>query len=336
MPARTVLAALSAAVLQSAAEAGLDAEAARRAAGLKRAELDDPDGRVPFAAHAALWEVLSRGGDSVGLEIGQRLGRRGLGVIGHLLASAGTVGEALDAVQEFRAVVLEEAVPRVERSQGIVSLVQSIPPRLARLRHPAEAQASASLLLLRGLVREELLPLRAAFPHPRPADAGAHAALFRCPLEWNAAETSLTFDATVERKRIASADDGLFAFLRRQADRQLAALPREADWVSQCRGQLLRRLPDGEPAAADVARALGTSVRTLHRRLAAEGTAFADLLDEVRAERAEQLVADPGLTLYEVSWLLGYSEQAAFTRAFRRWRGVAPRTWRERSAGARS
>lgn len=329
MPARTVLAALSAAVLQAAAEAGLDAEAARRVAGLRRKDLADPDGRVPFAAHAALWEHLSRGGDAVGLEIGGRLGRRGLGVVGHLFASAGTVGDALEALQEFRAVVLEEALPRVERAGGTVSLVQSIPARLARLRHPAEAQASASLLLLRGLVREELVPLRAAFPHPRPADIAAHSALFRCPLEWNAAETRLTFDAALERERIASADDGLFAWLRRQAERQLASLPRDADWAAQCRRELLGRLPDGEPAAAELARALGTSVRTLHRRLAAEDTSFAALLDQLRSERALQLLADPGLTLYEVSWLLGYSEQAAFTRAFRRWHGMAPRAWRE-------
>jgi AraC-like DNA-binding protein len=82
-----------------------------------------------------------------------------------------------------------------------------------------------------------------------------------------------------------------------------------------------------------VARRLGTSARTLQRRLREEGTSFAAELDAVRRERAEAFLRAPDVSIAEVSWLLGFAEQSAFTRAFRRWTGVAPTEWR-RSAPA--
>jgi AraC-like DNA-binding protein len=82
------------------------------------------------------------------------------------------------------------------------------------------------------------------------------------------------------------------------------------------------------PGRGVVARRLAVSDRTLHRRLAGEGTTFAALVDEARRERAQLLLEDRRLSCSEVAFLLGYAEPAAFFRAFRRWTGETPQAWR--------
>ena len=78
----------------------------------------------------------------------------------------------------------------------------------------------------------------------------------------------------------------------------------------------------------EVAKRLGVSDRTLHRRLADEGTSHSELLDEARRERAMILLADRSLSAAEISFLLGYSEPGAFFRAFKRWTGKTPGAYR--------
>jgi AraC-like DNA-binding protein len=84
------------------------------------------------------------------------------------------------------------------------------------------------------------------------------------------------------------------------------------------------RLREGEPGISSVAEALATSERSLQRRLQAEGSSFRDVVDEARHKLALPYLGDPNLSLTDVAYLLGYSEGAAFTRAFKRWTGLAP------------
>jgi AraC-like DNA-binding protein len=79
-----------------------------------------------------------------------------------------------------------------------------------------------------------------------------------------------------------------------------------------------------------VARALSTSTRSLQRRLAAVGLSYNQLLDQVRKEAAERHLADSALSITEIAYLLGYSEPAAFNRAFKRWYDETPQGFRQR------
>ena len=97
-------------------------------------------------------------------------------------------------------------------------------------------------------------------------------------------------------------------------------------------GTVAADLPGREPGVDAVARRLGTSARTLQRRLEVEGTSFARLVDEVRRERAEAFLRANDVSVAEVSWLVGFSEQSAFTRAFRRWTGSSPTEFRRGAA----
>src|SRR5439155_14958410 len=94
-------------------------------------------------------------------------------------------------------------------------------------------------------------------------------------------------------------------------------------------GQLLVRLA-APPDLEHVAATLHMSDRTLRRRLADEGVSFRGLLDEIRAQIAEELLVSGGLPVAEVAERLGYLEVSSFSQAFRRWKGVGPREFRSR------
>ena len=83
-------------------------------------------------------------------------------------------------------------------------------------------------------------------------------------------------------------------------------------------------LPHGKAHAQTVAKALRLSVRTLSRRLADEGTTYAEIVDRVRRSLALQYLEEPGFSLSQIAWLLGYEQTTSFNHAFRRWTGRSP------------
>jgi AraC-like DNA-binding protein len=91
-------------------------------------------------------------------------------------------------------------------------------------------------------------------------------------------------------------------------------------------------LPHGKARTDEVARRLGVSQRTFARRLALEGLTFSDVLGSMKIDLAERYLADEGLSISQIAWLLGYQEVSALTHAFKRWTGKTPRQARSRAA----
>jgi AraC-like DNA-binding protein len=108
---------------------------------------------------------------------------------------------------------------------------------------------------------------------------------------------------------------------------------RRLDQAQSChrtRAVIIRHLQDGEPRRPKIATMLGMSERTLQRRLAAEGTSFERLLDDTRRELAQHYLGQSNISLADIAYLLGFSDQSSFFRAARRWFGNSPRGYRIR------
>ena len=115
-----------------------------------------------------------------------------------------------------------------------------------------------------------------------------------------------------------------------QAEELLAKQPPEPEFLGSVKAAITRDLPTNRVSLASVARALSMSTRTLHRRLEEHGRSFRDVISEVRRARAEAYLRTPAISLAEVAFLLGYSEQSTFQHAFKRWVGVTPGDFRTR------
>ena len=101
----------------------------------------------------------------------------------------------------------------------------------------------------------------------------------------------------------------------------------------RAREAIIRRLPDGEPRRDAIARELCLSERTLQRRLEAEATSFAELLDDTRRELAEQYLSRLHLSLAQAAYLLGFVDQSSFFRACKRWFELSPGQYRNQLLG---
>ena len=126
-------------------------------------------------------------------------------------------------------------------------------------------------------------------------------------------------------------DPILRRFLEGQADAMLARMPAKTGLAVDVQRALASRVAAGPARMSSIARQFGMSERTLHRRLAADGVSYQELLEEARKAAAGRYLDESSLAIGEIAYLLGYSEPAAFHRAFKRWYGKTPDQFRTRS-----
>jgi AraC-like DNA-binding protein len=139
---------------------------------------------------------------------------------------------------------------------------------------------------------------------------------------------ALVLDAAHLAIPVVNADARLLGLLRRYADGLLAERARNDDLLTRAERWILENLHTGRVGAMQVARGLGMSDRTLARRLAEHGTTPALLVERLRQQLASRYLAERDFPLGQITYLLGYSDLSAFSRAFRRWTGHPPSEWR--------
>jgi len=149
-------------------------------------------------------------------------------------------------------------------------------------------------------------------------------------IDTSSARSAISIPAEVLRLAMPAADAATAQACVQQCEDLLQARRQRRGMAARVRTRLIRD-PGQLPAMAAIAREFCITERTLHRRLAAEHTSYRALVDEVRVNLASALL-ESGLTVEETARRLGYSETAAFTRAFIRMRGEPPSKCRRRGS----
>ncbi len=126
-------------------------------------------------------------------------------------------------------------------------------------------------------------------------------------------------------------DGDLKRWLASRAER-LRDTGNDEDVRTQLAQWLAQQLPFGVPTLNEAAAALTRSPRSLQRELEQADTTFKACLADVRRSLADHYLRDPSLSIGDIGVLLGFSEQSAFQRAFKRWHGITPRAYRRRLA----
>ncbi|MGA6224831.1 AraC family transcriptional regulator [Streptomyces umbrinus] len=177
------------------------------------------------------------------------------------------------------------------------------------------------------LIRSRINLIRVEFSHPAPRHALEYDLLYGAPCSFRAPRTALVFDRAVLDRPVLQDEAELRAFLRRAPGDVLARLDYGSTAAAQVRRLLGQSLPDRMPDPQDVAARLAMSAQTLRRRLAAEGTSFQRIRDQLRRDVAIAALATGTVSIEDISQRLGFSEPSAFHRAFKRWTGSAPRSY---------
>ena len=314
---------------------GADAGDALRRAGLEPGDLGDPDRRVPLIRYLELLEICADllADPQFGLKFGAQYEPRHAGVVGNVALASRTVGDAFEMIGRYLPTMVDATVHGVEASDGIVFVYSYyIDPLMMSYRQKADwAIAFACNLMRVGLGDPRWTPQEVLLPQladEAPAERRTRAEIMGDNIRVGHPWAGIRFDAGLLKRPMATADAMVEALMRHYGDLRLAALPEQRGEIEQLRREIARVLVKGEGGIEHLAKATGTSVRTLQRRLKDAGVNYSDLQDDVRKTLALNLLENETLALAEIAFSLGYSEVSAFNHAFRRWVGHSPGHYR--------
>jgi AraC-like DNA-binding protein len=166
------------------------------------------------------------------------------------------------------------------------------------------------------------------FKHQAPNSTAAHERHFGCPVHFGTNRDALLVSHESMQAPNRLGDPSIVKFFDVHLDEELSKIDDDASLERRVRIQISQSLSQGIPKVSDIGGYLGMSGRTLQRRLSDRGYSYQTLIDESRRELAERLLGETEYPLAEVAFLTGFSEQSAFNRAFKRWSGQTPRSYR--------
>jgi AraC-like DNA-binding protein len=311
---------------------GVDVDAVLLTGQLSQQKIQNPDVRIPFEDLIAIGQaaVDATGDLALGLHLAEHYRPNLFGVLDYLARSCMTLGEAIKQLCRYNR-LLQDAAETLLEIQGERALLWQRTLGGVHLPPGMTENSMANLIVIgRHLTGIALAPIEALFTHPEPAYSAEHRRIFGSRVRFGADRDGLVLATNVLSVPLKNPDPGLRAILERHADQLLEHVPRVARFSHRVRELVAGELKEGNPTAEAIAKKLGTSERTLRRKLQEDGTTYDQLLDELRRELAERYLQDPKVSTDEAALMLGYSEPSAFRRAFRRWHGTSPAAYRRK------
>ena len=318
-------------LLDDAIRAGANREALVANLDLDVKILDEPDARLPLAKVAAIVRtvIAHAPGPAFGLHAGSARKTKDAGLIGYAMLHSATLRGALGRLVRYGRIMGDHNRIELDEAESSATITFEGHPVLEAIHEYTELSVAWLVAGMREITATALAPREVRFPYPERPHGADLRAFLRCPIQFEAAHTALVMKREDLDLRVVGSDPTLVGYLDRLADEAVKSLGDSGSTTGRLRQVLWSTLSDGAPTLAAAATAMAVSPRTLQRRLRDEGTTFAGALTALRQELAVRLLEDRSLAVYEVGFLLGYAEPTAFHRAFRRWRGVSPKQFRE-------
>jgi AraC-like DNA-binding protein len=321
-------------ILEVASDRGLDRATLVADLGLDAGVLADAGQRLPLAVETALYaEIVSRLGDPCfGLRVGEQVRPNSAGLLGYATMSSRTLGEAIGVLLRYDSFLSEAAPADMQVDDDTFSMLWSpVDNAVEAHRQRVEAAFSSWVHYGRWITRSRHNPIRVTFRHSAPDAAflPEYERVFQCPVIFDAPENRITLDASLLDIPLAEADSDVHRLMRQRIEQLLASHHARGNFLATVRHAIADNLATGMPTLESLAERLQLKPWTLRRRLNAEGEDFSSLLDQVRIERAQHYLADPHHPISDIASLLGYSEQSAFNRAFKRWFKCTPAAFRQ-------
>lgn len=333
----TVTAAYVQPLLEAAGAHGIDSATLASAAGLPENGLSP----LPAAAYVRLLDAgaMLAGDAHFGLHVGERVRMGSYGAYGLVLLSCNSVGQALEQTARYE--VLAHNLGRSSlRRDGDRFHHRWISHYPHASRHLVDSVFAGVKVCGDWLAGMPLPPGELAFAHDGGGEALLRHASHRdeyvrvlgsLPRFMSETNTAI-MDARILDWPVPNADTSLYPLLRQHAEQLLAQrcglTGTSTGLEAQVQLAIAAGLRQGAVRLTGVADELAMTPRTLQRKLSDAGTSFQAQLDQVRYRQACDYLRQPGLSLVDIAFLLGYREQSAFNHAFRAWAGINPGAWR--------
>ncbi|MFA5938960.1 MAG: AraC family transcriptional regulator [Sinimarinibacterium sp.] len=306
---------------------GFSAEAVLKGSGIDPDSLNDQKCLVDFRqSQTVVSNMISLTGDQgIGFEMGASAKLTDLGIIGHALISAPSLGDAIKLWTAYGnsllGVLSKVSLDEDEADHWAISISELAPSGFI-YNFCVEELLMMTMRLGAVLADEPMIPVRLELSYPAPAHQELYYRHFRCPIQFNSPRTKVAFSSPHLRHERSGNDHDFNEICLRHCSQLARQIESRGPVVSRLRDLLLRS-PGGIPSLEEAARELGMSPRSMRRHLMDEGTNYKTLIGEFRLDLAREYLRNSHMSLApkEVAYLLGFKDTNAFRRAFKSWTG---------------
>lgn len=297
------------------------------------AELDNEHLRWSYQQGLALIKnslVLSAN-PALGLTIGATQPVTTWGLLAYSVSTSKNLLEALNLGIRYQLISTQLGSSSLQVQQDKVIFQTETPYVVGELLpFIIEEIFAANVSLGRQLLSPKANPLAIYLSYKRPSYADAYQKYFRCPVYYNQPVNQLVLDKDLLQAPLASHNLATQKMAQRLCEELFQQQRHQHDIIYEVRSLLLKS-PGKFPSMVVVAQQLGVSERSLRRQLTKKNTSFQKIYDEVREKIASEFLTMSSLPLADIAFLVGFSELGAFTRAFKKWTGKSPTTYRVES-----
>jgi|SRR5579859_4338031 len=330
----TVAAGLARGLMELAVSKGADQAELTARSGIAVEDLQDIDRRIPFASYIALMRAGKQlaNDPALALHYGETNDMSQISVVGLIAYACETMLEAMVQINRYGRLVIEVDGPKDRFSIARKGGFWAVDNRQSPNEFP-ELTESTFARMICGPRRFGVTGLAKAVhvTHAAPAYRAEYERIYGAPVTFEADWNAVLLDETWLPHKIAVQPRYVFGILSEHADTLLRSLENSKSARGCVESLLMPILHTGRTSMDAIAAKMGLSRQTLFRRLKAEGATFERVLDELRRQMALQYLGGKKVSVNETAYLVGFSEPAAFSRAFKRWTGKSPRDVRRAS-----
>jgi AraC-like DNA-binding protein len=311
---------------------GIDPEPIFRKAGIPITPPDSPQLRYPLSRIRNLWAFGKEacGDDAIGLKTGRYAKPTHFYAFGYSwLASSTLLGAMQRLTRYMKLMSTASVVVSLAETADSYALTAIFPdPSKAPPKEGIDSGMTALLALCDVIAEKEIRPLRVELTCPATTHPGAYREALRAPIRFNAAIGALHFDKESLREPLSLGAPDVAKATDRIAEQYIETLdPQKV--ASQVRQLLIALLPSGKADQDVVSSRLNRSTSTLQRQLKSEGLSYRDVLESTQRGLAETYLRDKKYSHAQITYMLGFSEQSNFSRAFKRWTSMSPRQYQD-------
>lgn len=297
--------------------------------GLDLSQLNAEDSRINLDRYYALWrEAIEFVAEpNLAIKLAAKNVMEGMGLVGHVFFNCKTLKEALEHYKRYYQLVNQSIEINLIERGGEAVIQYSVKEGFEYCQYEIEYSLTIAAHRAKRLLQSGLDMHYVGFEHAQPDYLEAYEEAFRCPLKFDQKCSEIAFDAVYLDYKMPRNSPSLYKVLTAHLDRLLSSLGKGATIASKVESIVSKKISDTELDADYVASRLNMSRNTLYRKLKKEGVAYQDIVDGVRADYATEHLKSGEYSITELTFLLGFSEVSAFSRAFKRWTGKTPNSF---------
>ncbi|HKK79333.1 MAG TPA: AraC family transcriptional regulator ligand-binding domain-containing protein [Phaeodactylibacter sp.] len=277
---------------------------------------------VFFSLHERLDEEL---GPGFSVRVGLQMKIEDYGVLGLSWRTCSKAGEIFERSERYFKMLSNTYVFKVEEKAPLSKVYLLRDPYRRGVELSNEATFSATVVVLRAMTETNITPVEIGFMHTPPNDLSSYDKAFGCPVLFDQPHYYMTYKTADLSIRTAKADASINQFLVERVEEETQGIEVSPIKIAADVALLIKEaLPSGIPSIVQIGEYMGMSSRTLTRRLSESGVSYRELVRQTQEKAARELLQSTADSISEIAFQTGFSEQSAFSRAFKRWTGHSP------------